>query len=203
MVVTDSFHGTAFSLIFEKNFVCINPKDELGHLKNNERIVNILTITNLKEHYISMDDINDFDFHKDTDYIVEGSSFSFFEDGRISKFFKHRDSTASILAFGKLYGYPWGKIVKSAMFRNIRFPEQFWFEDTLFAMIIYPKANIVHTVSDEVYAYRVNMKGITQSARNNPRAIESLWITECLIAEQKSRTYYSKLHTINTSIRSP
>ena len=124
--------------------------------------------------------------------IVEGSAFSFFEDGRISKFFKHRDSTASISAFGKLYGYPWGKIVKSTMFRNIKFPEQFWFEDTLFAMIIYPKANIVHTVSDEVYAYRVNMKGITQSARNNPRAIESLWITECLIAEQKKQNLLSE-----------
>lgn len=124
--------------------------------------------------------------------IVEGSAFSFFEDGRISRFFKHRDSTASISAFGKLYGYPWGKIVKSTMFRNIKFPEQFWFEDTLFAMIIYPKANIVHTVSDEVYAYRVNMKGITQSARNNPRAIESLWITECLIAEQKKQNLLSE-----------
>ena len=165
------------SLLFLKRALvtCINPKDEFGHLKNNERIVNILAITNLKEHYISMDDINDFDFHKDTDYIVEGSSFSFFEDGRISKFFKHRDSTASILAFGKLYGYPWGKIVKSAMFRNIRFLNNFGFlRIHFFAMIIYPKANIVHTVSDEVYAYRVNMKGITQSARNNPRAIESL-----------------------------
>lgn len=124
--------------------------------------------------------------------IVEGSAFSFFEDGRISRFFKHRDSTASVSALDELYGYPWGKIVKSTMFRNIKFPEQFWFEDTLFAMIIYPKANIVHTVSDEVYAYRVNMKGITQSARNNPRAIESLWITECLIAEQKKQNLLSE-----------
>lgn len=43
-----------------------------------------------------------------------------------------------------------------------------------------------------VYAYRVNMKGITQSARNNPRAIESLWITECLIAEQKKQNLLSE-----------
>lgn len=70
LVVTDSFHGTTFSLIFEKKFVCINPKDEFGHLKNDERIVNILDITNLKERYISMDDIDDFDFHKDIDYTV-------------------------------------------------------------------------------------------------------------------------------------
>lgn len=70
LVVTDSFHGTAFSLIFEKNFVCINPRDQFGHLKNDERIVNILEITNLREHYISIEDIDSFDFHKDIDYTV-------------------------------------------------------------------------------------------------------------------------------------
>ena len=68
LVVTDSFHGTAFSLIFEKKFVCINPTDKFGHLKNDERITNILDITNLKERYISMDDIDNFDFNKKIDY---------------------------------------------------------------------------------------------------------------------------------------
>ena len=57
LVVTDSFHGTAFALIFEKKFVCINPKDEFGHLKNDERIVNILDITNLKERYSSIENV--------------------------------------------------------------------------------------------------------------------------------------------------
>lgn len=70
LVVTDSFHGTAFSLIFEKNFVCINPRNQFGHLKNDERIVSILDIVSLKERYIGMDDIDNFDFHKGIDYTV-------------------------------------------------------------------------------------------------------------------------------------
>lgn len=68
IVITESFHGTAFSLIFEKKFVCINSRDNAGHLKNDERIINILNIVGLENRYISMEDISDFDFKKNIDY---------------------------------------------------------------------------------------------------------------------------------------
>ena len=47
LVVTSSFHGTAFSLIFEKNFVCFEP---LG--KENSRIRSLLRYYGLEEHII-------------------------------------------------------------------------------------------------------------------------------------------------------
>lgn len=59
-VCTDSFHGTAFSLIFEKQFCCINTKLESGHLKNDERIVNILSSIGLENRYVTVETINDF-----------------------------------------------------------------------------------------------------------------------------------------------
>lgn len=70
LVVTDSFHGTAFSLIFEKKFVCINSMNPSGALKNDERITNILNIVNLKERYISINQIFDFDFNQNIDYKI-------------------------------------------------------------------------------------------------------------------------------------
>lgn len=68
MVITESFHGTAFSLIFEKQFVCINSKNSYGKLKNDERIINILNIVDLEDRYISIEDIPNFDFAKSIDY---------------------------------------------------------------------------------------------------------------------------------------
>ena len=57
-VITDSFHGTAFSLIFEKQFVCINEKQNSGKLKNDERITNILSELNIEERYLRVDNIH-------------------------------------------------------------------------------------------------------------------------------------------------
>lgn len=54
-VVTDSFHGTAFSIIFEKNFFCINERLSSGNLKNDERLLNILTELNLRDRFLTLD----------------------------------------------------------------------------------------------------------------------------------------------------
>ena len=70
MIITESFHGTAFSLIFEKQFVCINSKNLSGKLKNDERITNVLNIVDLEDRYISIEDISDFDFTKSIDYQI-------------------------------------------------------------------------------------------------------------------------------------
>lgn len=58
-IVSDSFHGTAFSLIFEREFVSVNQKIGKGNgfcLKNDERIVHILSVFGLESRYISIFD---------------------------------------------------------------------------------------------------------------------------------------------------
>ena len=124
--------------------------------------------------------------------MVEGSAFSFYDNGKISRFFRHWNSLNSISPIDTFYGYPWGKVIKSVLFSDIKFPDGFWFEDTLFVMILYPKATNSYTIKKEVYAYRVNMSGITQTAKKNFRSIESLWITEYLMGEQKKRNLLSE-----------
>ena len=52
MVCTNSFHGTAFSIIFERPFVCCQAKNG-GRSKTNGRAENLLTQTNLMLNYIT------------------------------------------------------------------------------------------------------------------------------------------------------
>jgi hypothetical protein len=51
-VITNSFHGTAFSIIFEKDFIAV------PHTKLNSRIDNILKLTKLKKQQVDLLDVN-------------------------------------------------------------------------------------------------------------------------------------------------
>ena len=66
-VMTDSFHGTAFSIIFEKPFVCINYRVN-NNLKNDIRIYNILNIFGLENRYISKKMIDCLNLSEPLDY---------------------------------------------------------------------------------------------------------------------------------------
>lgn len=62
LVITSSFHGTALSILFHKNFYSIKCKDG-----NNERIHNLLKIVNLENRFIRNDDI--WDIEENINYI--------------------------------------------------------------------------------------------------------------------------------------
>lgn len=67
-VVTDSFHGTAFSLVFEKQFVCINDKAGENGYKNDVRITGILNRLGLRDRYITSEESDSFDLDAPVDY---------------------------------------------------------------------------------------------------------------------------------------
>ena len=51
-VFTDSFHGMAFSINFNKNFYVFNRDDQVGSLSMNVRITDMLNMLNLSSRYI-------------------------------------------------------------------------------------------------------------------------------------------------------
>lgn len=55
-VVTNSFHGTAFSIIYERPFLCCEAKKG-GRAKTNFRSINLLTQTGLADRYLQNNDI--------------------------------------------------------------------------------------------------------------------------------------------------
>lgn len=70
-IVTESFHGTAFSIIFERPFVCVSRQT------TDERLVNILELVDLEERYIELDELSGFNFDKPIDYAqVNNKRFS-------------------------------------------------------------------------------------------------------------------------------
>lgn len=67
LVLSDSFHGTAFSIIFEKKFFSVNDYIN-GEYVDDERIRNILGELGIPERYIKEEDIQNLDFQKEIDY---------------------------------------------------------------------------------------------------------------------------------------
>lgn len=81
----------------------------------------------------------------------------------------------------ELLGFPWGKILRSNIFKKIRFPIKYHYEDSIFAWLIYPKNYKVLTLDEIVYGYRINTSSVTYTTKMSKRAIESFYITQELI----------------------
>lgn len=69
LVLSDSFHGTAFSIIFEKTFYSINDFIN-GKFVNDERICNILSELGILERYVKETDVEKINLNKEINYSV-------------------------------------------------------------------------------------------------------------------------------------
>ena len=67
VVCTNSFHGTAFSIIFERPFICCQAKSS-GRARTNSRAENLLTQTQLMANYIT--DLGQIETWEETDYNI-------------------------------------------------------------------------------------------------------------------------------------
>lgn len=85
-----------------------------------------------------------------------------------------------------LPGFAWGKMIHHSVFQNLKFPEGYWFEDSVMAQIVHPLCqDAIYTVSNVSYKYYSNEAGITATARTKPKALDSLWITMRLLEDRK------------------
>lgn len=116
--------------------------------------------------------------------VVAGNHAVVRENGKLIKeMTKYQD--AVVRPQGTLSGYAWGKLFRSDIFDHLRFPVGYWFEDSIMAQIVWPLVEKVYTISDVVYEYTANPKGITATARKKPKAIDSLYITQELLKDKK------------------
>lgn len=120
--------------------------------------------------------------------VVEGSAFSFYYKENNREIVKNRDMRHSyegkVKSISDMYGYPWGKIYKSELFRNLEFPEGLWYEDTIISMIVYPKARVKILTNALVYAYQINMNGITHSSKGKKKTIDTYYVTKLCVDEE-------------------
>ena len=82
--------------------------------------------------------------------IVEGGFYKLYNQSLVVKY-KHKHKRAVLP--NDLKGFPCGKVFSASLFEKICFPEGFWFEDSIMALIVYPcsKKNVI--IPDMVYIY--------------------------------------------------
>ena len=81
--------------------------------------------------------------------VVAGNYRTVDEDGRLCREYKNY-SLQEIKPEGNLYEQPWGKVYKAELFANLRFPEGYWYEDSIFAQIVWSLTKCAYTISEKV-----------------------------------------------------
>lgn len=131
--------------------------------------------------------------------IVEGC-FKLFDGTNFLPCYSH-DFDISEHWHGQLHGYACGKVIKSKLFAESRFPEEYLFEDTLMSLAIYPQCNGIVTIPDDVYVYRINPKGITATVSKSNRAVESLLVTLQLVEDNAVRGLKPDIYSYNNFLK--
>lgn len=133
---------------------------------------------NAIEQLVSVADENSAD-------IVEGGH-AFFDANGISEVNTHGDTIHEI-AHQNLYGFPWGKMIRSNLLKTFCFPQGYLFEDTVMATLLHPSARSAVAVPTVVYYYRDNQSGITHNSKVRKEAIDTFWITKYCLEERLHR----------------
>lgn len=133
---------------------------------------------NAIEQLVSVADENSAD-------IVEGGHV-FFDVKGISEVNTHGDTIHEI-AHQNLYGFPWGKIIRSNLLETFCFPREYIFEDTVMATLLHPSARSAVSVPSVVYYYRDNQNGITHNSRARKEAVDTFWIMKYCLEERLRR----------------
>lgn len=83
-----------------------------------------------------------------------------------------------------LPGYAWGKCVRADYFRHLRFPEGYWFEDSVNSQLLFPlivqNGDRIVGLNQIVCHYRENPQGISAQATGRPKSLDSFYITRRL-----------------------
>lgn len=111
--------------------------------------------------------------------IVQGSHYSFWDSGNrvyspLSRKLIIDKPEKNILN----PGYPWAKVYKKNMFDKLRFPLDVWYEDTIVCIILFRMCKRMAVIPEDVYGYRINPNGISQTARKHRKCIDTYWIME-------------------------
>ena len=83
-------------------------------------------------------------------------------------------------------GYPWGKVLKKELFHRVKFPEGYWFEDTLVWMVLEPQCKRKVTISAITFRYRMNPDSISHVSSGRLKSIDTLYVTLQLLKDREA-----------------
>lgn len=83
-------------------------------------------------------------------------------------------------------GFICGKLISRNLFNNVEFPLGYWFEDSIYCMIIEPMSRRNASVATQVFRYRMRRGSISHIFTDKPKAIDNLYITLRLLCDRKT-----------------
>ena len=119
--------------------------------------------------------------------IVQGSYNNIDENNNIINKVKLKNSESSPSRDYSIISAPWGKIFNARLFKDIQFPDGYWYEDTITKTIIIPASNSIITLSEIVYNYRHHNGTVIKQNKNPLKEIDSLYVTRSLFLDYISR----------------
>lgn len=125
----------------------------------------------------------------ESDAAVVEAGFSYIsQTGKTKRIEKHKGGCLDTKE--DLWGFTWGKILRSDLFSNIRFPEKFWFEDTIMKQILFPiiikNSWNAYGIETPLYCYRNNQNGISHTSGGQRKSIDTVWITLALYQDRNT-----------------
>lgn len=109
--------------------------------------------------------------------IVEGNYYYFNQDKLISR--------ANRLE-GKLYGFPWNKVINSKLLKHFEFEEGYVFEDTCMVFYLHNLADTIGYIDAYTYGYRRNTQGISFYSKCNYSSLDSMLIVPRLLERMQA-----------------
>ena len=134
-------------------------------------------------------------YNNDAD-VIDGGFFRRTTEGRLYSKFVHTSQNSGS-------GFMCTRVFRSDLFENIKFPENYWFEDTIYAFLIKPKASKIIQIPQIVYYYTSNPKGISNSHSGKPKSIDAFYIVRALARDCKKlhNSYGNSEWDINTILK--
>lgn len=83
-------------------------------------------------------------------------------------------------------GFICGKLISRNLFNNVEFPLGYWFEDSIYCMIIEPMSRRNASVATQVFRYRMRRGSISHIFTDKPKAIDNLYITLRLLCDRET-----------------
>lgn len=83
-------------------------------------------------------------------------------------------------------GLPWGKVYKRALFDNVHFPVNYWYEDTIVHFLLFRLAKSYSYLPEVLYDYRWYEGNYSKvQSKSSSRVVEHYWIVELMLEQSR------------------
>lgn len=83
-------------------------------------------------------------------------------------------------------GLPWGKVYKRELFDKVRFPVNYWYEDTIVHFLLFRLAKSYSYLPEVLYDYRWYEGNYSKvQSKSVTRVVEHYWIVELMLEESR------------------